>query len=89
MHAIITTTGKDRPGVIATVAKAAADQGLNILDVSQTIMDDFFTMIMRVELPEGDVDMGALQDAFDAAGKPLGMVVRIQSEALFSAINDI
>lgn len=89
MHAIITTTGKDRPGVIAAVAKAAADQGMNILDVSQTIMDDFFTMIMRVALPDGDVDMGALQDAFDAAGEPLGMVVRIQSEALFSAINDI
>ena len=89
MHAIITTTGKDRPGVIAAVAKAAADQGLNILNVSQTIMDDFFTMIMRVALPDGDVDMGALQDAFDAAGEPLGMVVRIQSEALFSAINDI
>ncbi|MCG7291348.1 ACT domain-containing protein [Corynebacterium afermentans] len=89
MHAIITTTGKDRPGVIAAVAKTAADEGLNILDVSQTIMDDFFTMIMRVALPEGDVDMGALQETFDAAGKPLGMVVRIQSEALFSAINDI
>lgn len=89
MHAIITTTGKDRPGVIAAVAATAAEQGLNILDVSQTIMDDFFTMIMRVALPEGDVDMGALQEAFDAAGEPLGMVVRIQSEALFSAINDI
>ena len=89
MHAIITTTGTDRPGVIAAVAKTAADEGLNILDVSQTIMDDFFTMIMRVALPEGEVDMGALQEAFDAAGKPLGMVVRIQSEALFSAINDI
>ena len=89
MHAIITTTGNDRPGVIAAVAKTAADEGLHILDVSQTIMDDFFTMIMRVALPEGEVDMGALQEAFDAAGKPLGMVVRIQSEALFSAINDI
>lgn len=89
MYAIITTTGKDRPGVIAAVAKAAADEGLNIVDVSQTIMDDFFTMIMRVELPETDVDMGALQEAFDDAGQPLGMVVRIQSEALFSAINDI
>lgn len=89
MYAIITTTGKDRPGVIAAVAMAAADEGLNIVDVSQTIMDDFFTMIMRVELPETDVDMGALQEAFDTAGQPLGMVVRIQSEALFSAINDI
>lgn len=89
MHAIITTTGKDRPGVIAAVSAEAAEQGLNIVDVSQTIMDDYFTMIMRVELPEGEVDMGALQEAFDAAGKPLGMVVRIQSDALFSAINDI
>lgn len=89
MHAIITTTGKDRPGVIAAVSAKAAEQGLNIVDVSQTIMDDYFTMIMRVELPEGEVDMGALQEAFDAAGKPLGMVVRIQSDALFSAINDI
>lgn len=89
MHAIITTTGKDRPGVIAAVSAEAAERGLNIVDVSQTIMDDYFTMIMRVELPEGEVDMGALQEAFDAAGKPLGMVVRIQSDALFSAINDI
>lgn len=89
MHAIITTTGKDRPGVIAAVSAEAAEQGLNIVDVSQTIMDDYFTMIMRVELPESEVDMGALQEAFDAAGKPLGMVVRIQSDALFSAINDI
>lgn len=89
MHAIITTTGKDRPGVIAAVSAEAAQQGLNIVDVSQTIMDDFFTMIMRVELPEGEVDMGALQEAFDAAGKPLGMLIRIQSEGLFSAINDI
>ena len=40
MYAIITTTGKDRPGVIAAVAKAAADEGLNIVDVSQTIMDE-------------------------------------------------
>ena len=89
MHAIITTTGKDRPGVIAAVSAEAATHGLNIVDVSQTIMDDFFTMIMRVELPEGDVDMSALQEAFDSAGEPLGMVIRIQSEALFNAINDI
>ena len=89
MYAIITTTGPDRVGIIAGVAQVAAEHDLNIVDVSQTIMDDFFTMIMRVALPEGEVDMGALQEAFDAAGKPLGMVVRIQSEALFSAINDI
>ena len=89
MYAIMTVTGADHTGIISGVTAALAEQKINILDVSQTIMDDFFTMIMRVALPEGEVDMGALQEAFDAAGKPLGMVVRIQSEALFSAINDI
>ena len=58
MHAIITTTGQDRVGIIAGVANAAAERGLNIVDVSQTLMDDFFTMIMRVALPEGEIDMG-------------------------------
>lgn len=89
MIAIMTVTGLDHTGIIAAVSTALAELDVNILNVSQTIMDDYFTMIMRVALPEGEVDMGALQEAFDAAGKPLGMVVRIQSEALFSAINDI
>lgn len=92
MHAIITTTGHDRVGIIAGVANAAAERGLNIVDVSQTLMDEYFTMIMRVELPsgaDGGVDMGALQDHLAAAGEALGVVVRIQSEDLFTAMNEI
>lgn len=89
MHAIITMTGKDRPGVIAAVAQTCAEHNLNIVDVSQTLMADFFTMIMRVELPAGDVDMENLQAAMDRVSKPLGMITRIQSEALFDAMNDI
>ena len=92
MHAIITTTGHDRVGIIAGVANAAAERGLNIVDVSQTLMDEYFTMIMRVELPsgqDGGVDMAALQDHLAAAGEALGVVVRIQSEDLFTAMNEI
>lgn len=89
MHAIITTTGKDRVGIIAGVAIAAAEVNLNIVDVSQTLMDDFFTMIMRVELPEGEVNMDALQNHLSVAGESLGVVVRIQSEELFTAMNEI
>ncbi|OIR42355.1 hypothetical protein BJP08_03290 [Corynebacterium sp. NML140438] len=89
MHAIITTTGKDRVGIIAGVAIAAAEVNLNIVDVSQTLMDDFFTMIMRVELPEGEVNMESLQNHLSAAGESLGVVVRIQSEELFTAMNEI
>ena len=89
MHAIITTTGQDRVGIIAGVANAAAERGLNIVDVSQTLMDDFFTMIMRVALPEGEIDMGDLQAHLSANGERLGVVVRIQSEELFTAMNEV
>lgn len=89
MHAIITTTGHDRAGIIAGVAGAAAQRGLNIVDVSQTLMDDYFTMIMRVTLPEGGVDMGDLQAHLAQVGDELGVVVRIQSEDLFTAMNEV
>ena len=88
MHAIITTTGQDRVGIIAGVANAAAERNLNIVDVSQTLMDNFFTMIMRVEVPEG-ADMGELQQDLGSVGEHLGVMVRIQSEDLFTAMNEI
>ena len=89
MYAIITTTGKDRPGVIAAVAGEAAEQELNIVDVSQTIMDDFFTMILRAELPTDDFDLAGLQDTMAELGKSLGVDIRVQSEALFTAMNEV
>ncbi|WP_165165179.1 ACT domain-containing protein [Corynebacterium qintianiae] len=89
MHAIITTTGQDRVGIIAGVADAAAQRDLNIVDVSQTLMDDFFTMIMRVSLPETGVDMGELKAHLATVGEELGVVIRIQSEDLFTAMNEI
>lgn len=89
MYAIITTTGQDKVGIIAGIAKAAAELDLNIVDLSQTLMDDFFTMIMRVKLPTGEIDIAHLQTHLNSAGEKLGVVVRIQSEALFTAMNEI
>ena len=89
MHAIITTTGPDRVGIIAAVASAAAERNLNILDVSQTLMDNYFTMVMRVALPDDTPDMGELQTHLAAVGDTLGVIVRIQSEDLFTAMNEV
>ena len=89
MYAIITTTGPDRVGIIAGVSQAVADHQLNIIDVSQTIMDDFFTMILRAELPTDDFDLAGLQDTMAELGKSLGVDIRVQSEALFTAMNEV
>lgn len=89
MYAIITTTGPDRVGIIAGVAQAVADHDLNIVDVSQTIMDDFFTMIMRAELPAEGFDLAGLQDTMIELGGKLGVEIRVQSEDLFTAMNEV
>lgn len=89
MYAIITTTGHDRVGIIAGIASAAAQRQLNIVDVSQTIMDDYFTMIMRVKVPGAHPNMEELQRHLAEAGEQLGVIVRIQSEQLFTALNEI
>ena len=89
MFAIITVTGEDHTGIIAAVTSALADADINILDVSQTLMDKWFTMILRVELDENAISIADLQERMDTVGKQEGLVIRIQSEALFKAVNEI
>ena len=89
MFAIMTVTGEDHTGIIAAVTTALAEQEINILDVSQTIMDNFFTMILRVEFDEQAHDITAIQESMAPVEKSQGLVIRIQSEALFTAVNEI
>ena len=89
MFAIMTVTGVDHTGIIAAVTTALAEQDINILDVSQTIMDNYFTMILRVEFDEQTHDISALQERMGEVEKAQGLVIRIQSEALFTAVNEI
>mgnify|MGYP000926857308 FL=1 len=89
MFAIMTVTGVDHTGIIAAVTTALAEQDINILDVSQTIMDNYFTMILRVEFDESAHDIAAIQQAMEPVEKAEALVIRIQSEALFTAVNEI
>ena len=89
MFAIITVTGEDHTGIIAAVTTALAEQDVNIVDVSQTLMDKWFTMILRVEFNEKATPISTLQGYMDSVGKREGLVIRIQSEALFNAVNEI
>lgn len=89
MRAIITVLGKDRVGIIAGVCTVLSKHNINVLDISQTIVSDFFTMTMVVDVSDSDVEFAVLADLLDAKGKDLGMNIRIQLEDIFDAMHRI
>ncbi|MCL5057250.1 MAG: ACT domain-containing protein [Actinobacteria bacterium] len=89
MRAVITVIGKDRVGIIAGVSTILAGCNVNILDLSQTIMQDVFTMIMLVDISRSSVSFAGLSDSLDAKGRELELSVRIQHEDIFSSMHRI
>ena len=89
MKAVITVLGKDRVGIIAAVTAALAENQVNILDISQTILRDYFTMIMLAEILDERLTVEALGARLDEVGKELGVQVRVQAEAIFTAMHRI
>ena len=89
MRAIITVIGKDKPGIIAEVCTLLASCKINILDISQTVMEGFFTMTMLVDLTESTVDFSTLSDSLKAKGEEMGLNIRIQREDIFDAMHRI
>lgn len=87
MNAIMTVTGNDHPGIIAGIATALAGMGVNIVNVSQTLMGDYFTMILQCVLTEDAPDLAVVQQRMKAAGEQVGVVVHLQSEAIFDAMH--
>lgn len=89
MRAIITVIGKDKPGIIAEVCTLLASCKINILDISQTVMEGFFTMTMLVDLTESTVDFSTLSDSLKAKGEEMGLNIRIQREDIFDLMHKI
>jgi ACT domain-containing protein len=89
MKAVITVLGKDRVGIIAAVTAALAENRVNILDISQTILQDYFTMIMLVELLDEKLSVPQLQEILDEVGGKLGVQIRVQHDAVFTAMHRI
>ena len=89
MFAIMTVTGIDSTGIIASVSTALAELGVNIVDVSQTLMSGYFTMILRVEFDDAQTTLAEIRAALEPVEKSKQQVIRIQSEDLFTAINEV
>ena len=88
MKAIITVVGKDKTGIVAGVSAKIAELGLNIDDISQTVLNDFFTMMAVVSSDEKQ-DFTYLRSEFEAYGETLNVKINIQSEAIFDAMYNI
>jgi len=86
---VITVVGKDRVGIIAGVSNALAEKSVNILDISQTILQDYFTMIMLAELDPERISIADLAETLNATGAKIGVQIRVQHEAIFEAMHRV
>ncbi len=82
-RAILVVLGSDRPGIVAGVTAELANHGVNILDISQTILQGIFTMTMLVDLRSMDVDFEELHAALQKLAREVGVQVTLQREDLF------
>ncbi|MBP3422980.1 MAG: ACT domain-containing protein [Clostridia bacterium] len=89
MRAVVTVTGKDKKGIIATVSAFLAEKGVNIEDISQTILDEYFAMIMIVDMSEAKTELSVLAQECAELGKKIGMSIYIQHEDIFNAMHSI
>lgn len=86
---VVTVIGRDRVGIIAGVSAVLADAGVNIVDISQTLMQDLFTMIMMVDIARATLSFDELQARLAARGEELGMRIQAQREDVFSYMHRV
>lgn len=86
---IITVVGKDTVGIIAKVCTYLAENGINILDISQTIVQDYFNMMMIVDTNKAAKSFGDMADDLEEIGKGIGVVIKCQKEEIFDMMHRI
>ena len=89
MKAIVTVVGMDRVGIIGEVCTTLASLQINIVDISQTVMQDFFTMMMLVDTTACPKSFDEVADALNAKGEEMGLSIRIQRQDIFQAMHRI
>ena len=87
--AIITVVGKDTVGIIAKVCTYLADNGVNVLDISQTIVSGYFNMMMIVDMANATASFAEISDQLDALGEEIGVTIKCQKEEIFEMMHRI
>lgn len=86
---IITVVGKDRVGIIAKVCTYLAENQVNILDISQTIVQEYFNMMMIVDMSGAEKDFGILSSELETIGETIGVHIKLQREDIFNKMHRI
>lgn len=89
MKAIVTVVGQDKKGIIAKVSNILFENDINIVDISQTIMQDMFTMIMMVEFADNGISVSDIEKKLMAAGEEMGLTIHVQRREIFTSMHRI
>lgn len=89
MKAVITVTGKDNVGIIACVSTLCAEKGANILDITQSVLSQYFAMIMLADINNLSVSFSDFVDSLEALGKEKGLVISAMHEDIFNTMHHI
>ena len=89
MKAVVTVVGKDKTGIISKISTFLAERQVNILDISQTILEDYFAMTMLVDITNSTKKLADLAEECKVMGEKIGMSVHLQHEDIFNAMHSI
>ncbi len=89
MKAVLTIIGEDRVGIIARVSGVLAECMVNILDLNQTVMREYFTMIMLVDLKKMEISIEELQQKLSIVEQEMQLSIRVQREDIFKRMHEI
>ena len=89
MKAIVTVVGKDKVGIIASVCTLLASFNVNVLDISQTVMQGYFTMMMAVDVSGSEISFAELARLLEQKGKDMNLSIRLQREDIFDAMHRV
>ncbi len=89
MRAVITVIGKDMVGILAKVSTECSNHNINVLEVTQSILQDMFAMIMMVDITKSDIPFTELSDMLTKIGSDMGLSIHIMHEDIFNAMHTI
>lgn len=89
MRAVVSVIGKDTVGILAKTTAVCAEHRINVVDVTQSVLQDLFAMIMLIDVTDSDIPLTELSDRFEALGREMGLSIHVMHEDVFNAMHTV